>query len=540
MRWMMGLALGIAGTLAAAPPPPHLVVVISVDQFSEELLTRWGADLPGGLGRLWREGTVFQDAYQDHGYTETGPGHSVILTGCHPMHTGITENAWPSPEGGRPTYCVEDPRGRLLGEARGTAVGPGNLNVSTLGEWLTAQVKGSRSFAVTGKDRSAILMAGHRAQGVYWFAGGAGFTSSAAYASTLPAWLETYNAAFLTGVRDGSLFWSPLDAGAVPAPAAYTVRGATVTLGLPRLIHAVGMPLDAPFWGRFRASPFFDQAILGAAEALRKAEGLGKGPSVDLLALGLSATDYVGHGFGNGGPEMCDQVRRLDRELGTWLDRLQREVPGLWVVLTADHGAADFPERLQAQGIRASRIPMPAWEKAFNREVSRRLGEDATFFRPSNGQQLHLDEAALKGSRHSRHEVLEAALAAAKADPEVQEACSAEEMEALVPDPAEAPDRRGIRARLRLSYVKGRSGDLLLAFRPFHVPDDPTELAEHGFPYDYDRRVPLIFWGPWKAEKRTEPVRIIDLAPTLAEALGIKPANPVDGRSLSLAECGKP
>jgi arylsulfatase A-like enzyme len=87
---------------------------------------------------------------------------------------------------------------------------------------------------------------------------------------------------------------------------------------------------------------------------------------------------------------------------------------------------------------------------------------------------------------------------------------------------------------LRLSYVPGRSGDLLVAYKPFTFLDDGGSVAGHGAPQDYDRRVPLVFWGPWKAERRPEPVRIVDLAPTLAKELGLVPTEPVDGRALTL------
>ena len=81
--------------LAAAPAPkarPRLVVVISVDQFSAELMQTYGPECTGGLARLRKEGAFFTEAYHDHGFTETGPGHSVLLSGRFPTHTGIVEN----------------------------------------------------------------------------------------------------------------------------------------------------------------------------------------------------------------------------------------------------------------------------------------------------------------------------------------------------------------------------------------------------------------------------------------------------------------
>ena len=47
---------------------------------------------------------------------------------------------------------------------------------------------------------------------------------------------------------------------------------------------------------------------------------------------------------------------------------------------------------------------------------------------------------------------------------------------------------------------------------------DGGNTATHGSPHDYDAQVPLILWGaPFQAGRRTESVRVVDLAPTLAE-----------------------
>jgi predicted AlkP superfamily pyrophosphatase or phosphodiesterase len=531
------LPLLAAATLPAAPRP-KLVVVVSVDQLSAELMQRWGKDLPGGLGRLYREGSTFLEAFQDHGFTETGPGHSVILSGRHPGHTGIVENAWLDRSANKLVYCVEDKSSPLVGarDARGAASFR-NLKGDTLGAWLQRQVPGSRVFSVTGKDRSAILMAGRKAQGVYWFSESLGFTTSAAYASTLPSWLKTYNASFLNRTETESFFWSPMDASFLVPGGTYLVHGEPQVMGLPRTILAVGMPRDKAFWDRFRGSPFLDEAIFGAAEALAEGEGLGKGPAVDLLALGLSSTDYVGHGFGNSGPEMMDNLRRLDRSLGLFLERLRAKTPGMWVVLTADHGGGDFPERLQAQGLPAKRIVAREWLQGITKEMSRRLGVPGPFLRlnTSASHMYYLDPQALRSGR-SRKEILRAAVEAALAHPDVQDAFTAEDLESLKVDSAQPPSRRSFRERVKLSFDPQRSGDLFVVFKPLCTLDDPTHLCCHGHPHDYDRRVPLVFWGPWRTERRSEPVAIVDLAPTLAHELGISPDEPVDGHVLPLKE----
>jgi len=530
MRGAAFLSLLLALPLVAERPP--LVVVISVDQFSAELMSRWGESAPGGLGRLAKEGTWFQSAYHGHGFTETGPGHSVILSGRHPAHTGIPENRWRDRSTGAWIYCVNDPASPLLGAPeRGASAR--NFQGSTLGGWLRTQLPGARSFAVTGKDRSAILMAGPQADGVYWFDAKVGFTTSTAYAKALPPWLEQRNARFQERVATGSFHWEALS-GHPEDGGSYLVRGKTLRFGLPRFIQGVGMPVDAAFWNRFIMSPFFDQAILETAEALIEHEQLGQGKGTDLLALGLSATDYIGHDLGTTGPEMRDQIRRLDHALGEFLARLRQRSPQAWVVLTADHGCGEFPERLQSLGFPAKRISMAAWMTTLEQKLAARFKNTRPFFLKVDSHQLYLDASALKASGLTRQELLAAAVEAARQDTDVVEACTAADLEALGGNLGGGPVSRTLRERLRLSYVPGRSGDLFLAFKPLVMLDDPNHLCNHGHPVDQDRRVPLIFWGPWAAEHRTEPVRIVDLAPTLAQELGLRPTQPLDGAPLSL------
>ena len=94
-----------------------------------------------------------------------------------------------------------------------------------------------------------------------------------------------------------------------------------------------------------QASPEADGAVLATAAALRQVRKMGEGDSTDLLIVGLSATDYVGHSTGTEGSEMCIQMAGLDRELGDFFARLDATGIDYVVALTADHGGHDLPER---------------------------------------------------------------------------------------------------------------------------------------------------------------------------------------------------
>lgn len=518
----------------AAQARPKLVVVISVDQLSEANLEAFAPRFKGGLAKLLKQGAWFDQAYHAHASTETGPGHSVLLSGRHPAATGIPENDWMDACSGTTVYCVADANSPVLGAPKDNA-GPSHFRAHTLGEWLRAASRENRSFAVTGKDRSAILMAGHQADGVYWWNPKVGFTSSAAYLPALPSWLDAYNRALMDRLNGVDLTWAALDGQAHPVEVPGGVGG-SVRWGLPKPVKSAGADLART---AFQASPFFDQEILGAAEALMKAERLGHGRGTDLLALGLSATDYVGHRYGPGGPEMEDQLLRLDLLLDGFLARLRKAVPSAWVVLTADHACADFPERLQAKGLlpKNQTFRLDGHTALFG-PLGKHLQEQ---FHTSqelldltvDPKHVHLNEKALKAAGLERGAVQKAVVAWLKAQPFVAEALTREDLLTIRLEELKGadPTTLTLAQRLRLSFVPELGGgDVVVAFQPHVLFIPPSFPATHGSPHDYDRHVPIIFWGgPWKGGRRSSPVSTVDLAPTLAGALGLAVPEPLDG-----------
>ncbi|HWW55735.1 MAG TPA: alkaline phosphatase family protein, partial [Sphingopyxis sp.] len=159
--------------VTAATPPPKLIVMVAVDQFSADLFAEYRGHFTGGLARL-ASGVVFPSGYQSHGATETCPGHSTILTGNHPAHTGIIANNYFDLAAGREDkrlYCAEDE------SVAGTSSGSGkyapsakHLLVPTLGDLMKARDPKAQVVSVAGKDRAAIMMGGHQADELMWLA----------------------------------------------------------------------------------------------------------------------------------------------------------------------------------------------------------------------------------------------------------------------------------------------------------------------------------------------------------------------------------
>jgi len=541
----MALSLGLAVSSQAAPvakPAPRLVVVISIDQFSSNLFTQHRPEFTGGLGKLAREGVVYPNGYQSHAMTETCPGHSTLLTGKHPNKTGISANDWYDASQGKQVYCLGDDSVTLAHDAKGRAVSPRNMVATTYGEWLKAVSPTSRVFGVSGKDRGAITMAGHKADGAFWLQPGFGFTTYVPPGETAEARLKpvaAFNARMLADLKKHPFVWNYSDKLVGGSAKRCKALEADYETGGRKWRAALPIPPATDEAGKLRdlgSSPYLDQVTLELAAELRDAYGLGDGPQVDVLTVSLSATDYIGHRYGTRGPEMCDQMVRLDERLDTFLGKISKAKGGVLVVLAADHGGADMPERLHDEGYDADRIATKTWLGKLNATLRADLDLSYDPLVADGGintiDVVGPDRKTLPLVEHMR--ITAAALALISRQPEVIEAFDVNSLLTAEPAPADAsPEEISIKERMRRSAYPGRSGDIAIAFKPDLVPASAgaTYVSTHGSPWDFDRRVPIIFW--WKdgaPRERILPLDTVDIAPTIAAVTGVKPPADVDGR----------
>jgi len=514
-----------------SPPahPPKLVVTIVVDQFSANLFNQYRSRWTGGLRRLSDEGLVSTNGYQTHGLTETCPGHSTVLTGVHPAQTGIPSNDWIDPTTGEEVYCLAAP-GNTLAHGRNSdngPVGPDNIRVSSLGDWLKDQRPGSRVFAVSGKDRGAINLAGHHPDGAYWFTDDFGLTTYVEPGQSAPARLaavDAFNAEFRRRQAKTPHAWTYSQPQCRALEANWEING--------RPLHSRVPPAKDDF----DSSPELDEETLQAAIYLIDAQNLGQGQTTDLLGVSLSATDRIGHAYGTQGPEMCEQMHRLDQALGQFLSRLDTISGGVVVVLTADHGGSDFVERLAQRGAPHAHRIDSAPLAAVNASLRQRFGLDASPLQSGSSGLIVADKAHKTLPEPLRSQIIEAALPMLQTLPDI---VFVEARDRLLTDPLPAslqPEILTLRERMRLSAVAERSPDIIM-IRAANVTGGGRvggNIAGHGTPWDYDRRVPILFWKPGaSAQERFLPIRTIDIAPTLAAVIDVK-IPPVEGRSIPL------
>jgi predicted AlkP superfamily pyrophosphatase or phosphodiesterase len=326
---------------AAQVRKPRLVILLAIDQMRADYFTRFGARFTGGLKRLHAEGRVFTNADLNYARTETAPGHATLATGAYPRRHGIPANEWFDRQAQQTVYCVADKTAGSV-EGAGGGASPKHLTVKAVGDWLKAASPASKVIAAAGKDRAAVLLGGQRPDLAFWYEAKTGLmVTSDYYTRQAPDWVKAFNAADWTTRNTPAAWTKLLPESEYSGPDDF--RGERLWGPSRKFPH--------PFLRKTenqRTSPYYDMLVLDFALAAIRAEKLGQDDAPDLLCVGLSATDYVGHHYGPDSHEMQDHLLRLDRALGDFLTQVEKlaGAGNVLLVLSADHGVRPNPEYL--------------------------------------------------------------------------------------------------------------------------------------------------------------------------------------------------
>jgi len=287
-------------------------------------------------------------------------------------------------------------------------------------------------------------------------------------------------------------------------------------------------------YGDLATTPFGDASTFEFARRLTIEEGLGTDDVPDLLLIGASSADLIGHRYGPYSQEVEDYYLRLDGILSDFLSFLDEQIGGdsYVAVLTADHGVAMMPEEAAARGIESARVSTTDFQQPLIEGISVGLFDYDILEQPSLqilapiGLVIKLgDETTNEQYRGLR---ADAAQYVRKA-PVIADAFSYDEVA------ADSTHPRKFLQEIRHSFHPDRWSDVYLLFRENYV--FPASLpASHGTPYEYDTHVPLIFVIPGQAPRSLDRrVRTVDVAPTIARLLSVAPPADLDGAPLAEA-----
>lgn len=523
-------------TPVAAAARPQLVVLVVIDGLPMRQVTGYRDQLaPDGFARFLDRGRWFADAHYAHGHTVTAAGHSVMLSGAYPQRSGIISNEWRDPVTGDPVYNTGDAAYQYIDSPNAPLSGtsPRNLKVETLGDVLRTRSPASKVIGISGKDRGAILPAGHKGTAYMYMTETGRFASSTYYMPAHPQWVTDFNAA-----KPADAFfkktWAPLlpesaYARSVPDGQSWQVASGNGN----KLPAVIGDKMDAPgprFYGNLLASPFGDELTLAFARAAVTNEKLGQRGVTDILSVSLSSHDYINHAFGPESRLSHDHTLQLDRHLQAFFQFLDKTVgAGNYVLaLTADHGFTDTPEWAITQGRDAGRFTNGPALAVVNGALAARFGVDKLAWNFSaSGLLLNEKLAADKGLKFV--EVQAAARDELLKLPGVAAVFTREQ---LLGSDTTTPFLEA----MRKSYDPTRAAQLQIVLKPGWIFSYRAGGSTHGSPYDYDTHVPLLFWGPGyvgQGEVKTR-VEVADLAPTLAGIAGLPAPAQAQGRDLKL------
>lgn len=511
--------VGLLALLAAAPQAPaaaqteaRLVVVITVDQLIPDYLDRFGPQLQGGLARIVRQGTYYPHGQQDHAITETAPGHSTILSGRSPASTNIVANNLGVPDPGAP-----------LVNARGPGASPAKFRGTTLADWMVAADPEVQVLSVSRKDRGAILPIGRMVAPVLWYASGSGiFTTSTYYTPELPAWVSAWNARGGVDALAGHTWDLLLPAAEYPEADAQPWERGGQNNTFP---YQLSTDLPALYAG-IQSMPWMDSLTMDLALEGVKQMRMGSGRRPDLLAVSLSTTDAVGHTWGPESREIHDQILRLDRWMGWFLDSLETTVGRgrLLVALSSDHGVQRYPESALAAGHRAGRASVRHILAELDSVFTWRYRTDFNFSTDSG--LLFGDVPALAARGVDVDSLSDAVAQRLSAVDGVRATYTPR---SLAGKPADDEDARFWRRLVPADFPWLAAASL----HPDFIWSFSTTSTTHGTTNPPDVIVPIAFMGPGIPARRIEtPASTMDIGPTLAALLGVRPLERVEGVAL--------
>jgi predicted AlkP superfamily pyrophosphatase or phosphodiesterase len=500
---------------------PKLVVGIVVDQMRWDYLYRYyNRYSENGFKRLLKNGFSFENTMIPYTPTVTGAGHASIYTGSVPAVHGIVGNAWIDRLTGKNVYCADDKTVQTVGStSQDGEMSPRNMFANTIGDELRLATNfKSRVFGVALKDRGAILPAGHSANAAYWFDDSTGnWITSTHYMNALPTWVNSFNsekrpdayiktgwnllydiAKYDQSIADENAFEKTIPGEKkVTFPHAFTSNASKDYVSL-------------------RFSPFGNTFTLDFATQLLLKEKLGSSGQTDMLCVSLSSTDYIGHIFGPQSLEIEDTYLRLDKELASFFETLDKTFTNkdYVVFLSADHGAPFTPNYLKSVKQSAGTLTEASVKKVLNKileeqySIKNIIGNVLEY-------QIFLDNKIMDSTKINKEDVEAIILKNLFKMPEVMYAFSYSHPEKIL-----LPE--GVKQRFANGFFYNRTSDIQYILKSQYT-DGTGKGTDHGVWNPYDAHIPLLFFGKGiKAGKTSRETYMTDIAPTISAMLHIQ------------------
>jgi predicted AlkP superfamily pyrophosphatase or phosphodiesterase len=500
---------------------PKIVVGLVIDQMRWDYLYRYyNRYSETGFKRLLSKGYNFENTFIPYVPTYTAVGHSCVYTGGIPATTGIIGNNWYEKSINRGMYCTQDSTAKGIGNNNEDGkMSPRNLWATTIGDELKlSNTAKSKVIGIALKDRGAILTAGHAANAAYWYDEKTGkWITSDYYMNALPSWVSDFNA------KDWASTYMKKDWETMYPIETYTQSTSdnkeyeNNLLGFKTNVFPYKLStLNVDKYSTFKFTPHAATFTFDFAKATIDQEKMGAGAYTDMLTVSVSSTDYAGHAFGPNSIEIEDTYLRLDKDLSTFLEYLDKKFGSnnYLFFVTADHGVSHVPGFLKENKIPNGTMSESELMKELNKQIEDSFAVKKAISIIQN-YQVYIDNIGIRTQGKNEESIKQFTIEKLAQKPYVTNIIETAKLgSATIAEP--------MKSMLINGYTPSRSGDIQFVIKPGYF-DGGKKGTTHGSWNPYDAHIPLIFLG-WhvKQGSTNKEVYMTDIAPTLAAMLHIQ------------------
>lgn len=320
------------GRKAGNAEVPSLVIILSVDQMRTDYISRyWDKFQAGGFKRLVNNGAVFSNASLNLHIKKISTGTATMFTGSHPSAHGIVNDIWFDRLRKKEIHCINDDFYMTVGsDTKDGERSAKKLNTPTIGDMIKINTMNkSKVFSVAMNDVSAVLSAGHAADGAYWFDNQTGnMISSSYYVDIFPEWVRQFNEKEFAKnytKRDWTTLL-PIKSYTESLNDDYIIEKGffdkwnTFPYSMKKLNDRTGS------YKFLKTTPFGNSIIKDFATNLILSENLGNDEYPDLLAVTFTSMDFENDAFGPMSVEMQDVYLRLDQDIASLLEFVDQRI----------------------------------------------------------------------------------------------------------------------------------------------------------------------------------------------------------------------
>lgn len=516
------IAILVVTNLEAQQRTPKLVVCITVDQlrgdYIEYFYNTFGER---GFKRLINEGMVYQNIRFEFSNLDQASAFATLFTGSNPCFHGITGDKTYDFEKEKEVSCLNDPQ--FLGNYTKENYSPNKLFSSTIGDELKIASKGrSDVYAIAPDPESAILSAGHAANGAFWMDDYNGKWATTTYYKGLPWYVDRYNnGPESLSARLQQMVWTP-------------------ALPLERYNAFPYVMDDIPFKYTFKenttecffnlkTSPFINKEINRLALQFLEYGAFGTRGCPDMLALTYYAGNYRELMNKEYTREIQDTYHQLDKDIEQLLDAIDKKV-GLAHTLVVFTGTGyyksieEYPDGLLLNN---GEFHPKRCVALLNMYLMALYGQQSSWVKGFYNNQIYLNRKAIEDAKLDLVTIQDKAADFLREFSGVQHVTTDHALRTGDWNEGTAKFRQG-------THVLKR-GDLIIELQPGWTINNDDPKAKVKVIRNNAVLTPLVFMGNGlKPQHIYREIKATEVAPSVTHVLRIRPPNA--SQSLPLRE----